>query len=131
MSALPCEIQKHLRLLLLSTSLWASALPAADPAGSGPERAIVIGGETDIAFANAEVDWSELQQRDLPAIIANMDVGHGATYSQSNGGPFASGPLTWLQWQLRDDAQARAKFSGNDCGYCTGSDWDLRRHNID
>ena len=41
MSALPCEMQKHLRLLLLSTSLWASAVPAADPAGSGPERAIV------------------------------------------------------------------------------------------
>jgi hypothetical protein len=93
--------------------------------------AYFIGGETDIAYANAEVDWSELQQRDLPAIIANMDVGHGATFSQPNGGPFTSGPLAWLQWQLRDDAEARAMFVGNDCGYCTESVWDLRRHNID
>lgn len=93
--------------------------------------AYFIGGETDIAYANAEVDWQELQTRDIPAIIANMDVGHGATYNEPNGGPFASGPLAWLQWQLQDDPQARAMFVGDDCGFCSGSDWDMRRHNVD
>lgn len=89
--------------------------------------AYFIGGETDIAYANAEVDWQELQQQDVPAVIANMDVGHGATYNQPNGGPFASGPLAWLQWQLKDDAQARDMFVGEACGFCSAdSGWVLR-----
>ena len=90
--------------------------------------AYFIGGETDIAWANAEVDWQELQQFDLPAINANMDVGHGATYGMPNGGAFAGGPLAWLQWQLRGEAAARAMFVGEDCGLCTDADWRLRRH---
>ena len=90
--------------------------------------AYFIGGETDIAYDNAENDWAELQDSDILAISANMDVGHGATYSQPNGGPFASGPLAWLQWQLQGDSEAEAKFVGADCGFCSGSDWDLRTH---
>lgn len=88
--------------------------------------AYFIGGESDIAYVNAEADWAELQATDITAINANMDVGHGGTYDQPNGGPFASGPLAWLQWQLQGDAAARAKFVGDDCGFCTDSDWYLR-----
>ncbi|HMB74442.1 MAG TPA: alpha/beta hydrolase [Gammaproteobacteria bacterium] len=90
--------------------------------------AYFIGGETDIAYPNAEVDWQDLQELNIPAINANMDVGHGATYGMPNGGPFASGPLAWLQWQLKDDAAARAMFMGADCGFCSGTDWTIRRH---
>lgn len=90
--------------------------------------AYFIGGETDIAHANAEIDWQELQALQLPAINANLDVGHGATYNQPHGGPFAAGPLAWLKWQLRDDADARAMFVGENCGFCSGTDWNLRRH---
>ncbi len=92
--------------------------------------AYFIGGETDIAYANAEMDWKELQTLRIPAINANMDVGHGATYSQPNGGPFASGPLAWLKWQLKGDAAARAMFVGERCGFCDGTSWKLRRHGI-
>src|SRR5688572_29714515 len=53
--------------------------------------AYFIGGESDIAYANAEVDWKELQALRVPAVNANMDVGHGATYHLPNGGVFASG----------------------------------------
>ena len=90
--------------------------------------AYFIGGESDIAYANAEVDWQELLLLDIPAINANMDVGHGATYSQPNGGPFAAGPLAWLEWQLKGDAEARAMFVGEDCGLCGDGEWTLRRH---
>lgn len=90
--------------------------------------AYFIGGETDIAYANAELDWEALQTRDIVAINANMDVGHGGTYNMPNGGPFARGPLAWLEWQLKDDAEARAMFVGEDCGFCTDSEWRLRRH---
>ncbi len=90
--------------------------------------AYFIGGESDIAYDNAEEDWQALQALELIAINANLDVGHGATYSQTNGGKFAIGPLAWLQWQLRDDPSARAMFVGEECGLCTDSDWQLRRH---
>jgi hypothetical protein len=90
--------------------------------------AYFIGGESDIAHPNAEQDWQALQKLGLTAINANMDVGHGATYSLPNGGPFARGPLAWLQWQLKGDAQAQALFVGADCGFCADSDWTLRRH---
>jgi dienelactone hydrolase len=90
--------------------------------------AYFIGGESDIAHANSEADWRELQRLDLTAVNANMDVGHGATYHMPNGGPFASGPLAWLEWQLKGDSQARAMFVGDNCGFCTDSAWTLRRH---
>jgi len=90
--------------------------------------AYFIGGESDIAHPNAEQDWQALQKLDLAAINANMDVGHGATYQMPNGGPFASGPLAWLEWQLKGDAEARAMFVGEACDFCSGSDWTLRRH---
>jgi len=89
--------------------------------------AYFIGGETDIAYANAEIDWQELQALELPAINANLDVGHGATYNQPNGGPFAVGPLAWLKWQLQDDTDSRAMFVGEGCGFCASTEWRLRR----
>lgn len=90
--------------------------------------AYFIGGETDIAYENAEADWQALQQLNVVAINANMDVGHGATYDQPNGGAFTSGPLAWLEWQLKGDRQAEAMFVGDACGFCSGNDWHLRRH---
>lgn len=90
--------------------------------------AYFIGGESDIAYANSEIDWQELQSRRIPALNAQMDVGHGATFNQPNGGPFTSGPLAWLQWQLKGDAKARAMFVGENCGFCSGEQWKMRRH---
>jgi dienelactone hydrolase len=90
--------------------------------------AYFIGGERDIAYTNAENDWDALTQLDIVAVNANMDVGHGATYSMPNGGPFASGPLAWLQWQLQGESRARAMFVGERCGFCSAGDWTLRRH---
>jgi len=91
--------------------------------------AYFIGGEKDIAHANAEADWQDLQRLAIPAINANLDVGHGATYAQPQGGPFAAGPLAWLQWQLRGDMQARAQFTGERCGFCDAQGgWRLKRH---
>jgi alpha-beta hydrolase superfamily lysophospholipase len=90
--------------------------------------AYFIGGESDIAHANAEQDWQALQQLEIAAINASMDVGHGATYHMPNGGPFARGPVAWLEWQLKGDTQARAMFVGEDCGLCASGDWTLRRH---
>jgi dienelactone hydrolase len=90
--------------------------------------AYFIGGESDIAFPNAEEDWRALERLQIAAVNANLDVGHGATYQMPNGGPFARGPLAWLEWQLKGDAQARAMFVGETCGLCAAGDWTMRRH---
>jgi dienelactone hydrolase len=90
--------------------------------------AYFIGGETDVAWANAEQDWQDLQSLDIMAINANMDVGHGATYGMPGGGPFGAAPIAWLQYQLKDDRQAGAMFIGDQCGLCMSPDWQLRRH---
>ena len=90
--------------------------------------AYFIGGESDIAWVNAEQDWQDLQRLGLTAINANMDVGHGATYSQPGGGPFADAPLAWLRWQLQGNTEAREMFVGDDCGLCSHAAWTLRRY---
>ncbi len=92
--------------------------------------AYFIGGETDIAYPQAEKDWADLKTQNMPAIIANMDVGHGATYSQPGGYPFAEGPIAWLKFQLQDDEHAEAMFTGENCGLCKSTDWNYRRHGL-
>lgn len=93
--------------------------------------AYFIGGESDVAYPNAEQDWEDLQRFPLAAINANLDVGHGATYHEPRGGAFAAGPIAWLRWQLLEDATAAAQFQGPDCGFCEREDWRLRRHGLD
>lgn len=87
--------------------------------------AYFIGGESDIAYVNAEQDWQDLQQLGLPAINANLDVGHGATYSEPRGGAFAAGPIAWKadsfgpacpQGQIAADGALGANIS-EDCLY--------------
>jgi dienelactone hydrolase len=92
--------------------------------------AYFIGGESDIAYVNAEQDWQDLQRGSVPALNANLDVGHGATYAQPQGGAFAAGPLAWLQWQLKDDTNARAQLLGQPCGLCSAGQWRVRAHGL-
>lgn len=70
--------------------------------------------------------WRSLTNR-----TANMDVGHGATYSMPGGGPFGEGPIAWLKFQLQKDVEAAAIFIGPDCGLCRDEVWQLRRHRME
>ena len=47
----------------------------------------VIGGTSDIAYPNAIDDWGKLPSG-LPAFMGNLNVGHGGTYTATNGGEF-------------------------------------------
>lgn len=78
------------------------------------------GGEADGATANTKDDLNYVE---APLFYATMEVGHMATYAQPNGGPFAAGPVAWLKWQLKDDADAKAMFVGENCGLCQDSQW--------
>jgi len=39
---------------------------------------------------------------------ANLDTGHGGTYSATNGGKFGKAVVAYLQWQWRGDQASKA-----------------------
>jgi dienelactone hydrolase len=82
----------------------------------------ILGGETDIAYANGMDDFRRIQH--VPAYLGNLvGVGHGGTYWEPNGGKAAAAVVAWLDWQLRGDAQAAKMFVGKDCGLCRDPAW--------
>lgn len=59
----------------------------------------LIGGKSDIAYPNATDDYRRITN--VPAVIANLNVGHGGTFNENHGGSFAEMALLWLDWQLK------------------------------
>lgn len=88
----------------------------------------IIGGPTDVAYANAMEDFKLIDH--VPVAMANLPVGHGGTYHEPNGGAAAQVAVDWLNWQLRGDAKAGARFVGENCGLCTDARWTLERKNF-
>ena len=59
----------------------------------------IIGGEKDIAYPQAIDDFAKIDK--VPVAMANLDVGHGGTYSQPNGGEFGRVAVAWLKWTAK------------------------------
>src|SRR5262245_17575796 len=74
----------------------------------------VLGGSTDIAYANGMDDFARIAH--VPVAVANIDTGHGGTYWEPNGGAAAQVVVRWLDWRLRGDADAGRAFVGAKCG---------------
>ena len=89
----------------------------------------ILGGETDIAYANGMDDFQRINH--VPVAAANLPVGHGGTYHLDNGGSAAQVAVNWLQWQLRGDAQARTWFVGDDCKLCVDAEWTLESKGLE
>ena len=85
----------------------------------------ILGGPTDIAYANGMDDFKTIDT--VPVMAANLDVGHGGTFIQPNGGRAASVAVSWLDWQLKGDPEAAKRFTGDDCGLCKNPDWTLQK----
>ena len=81
----------------------------------------VLGGPSDIAYVNGMDDYQRIEH--VPVAVANIDKGHGGTYWEENGGAAADVVVSWLEWQLRGDAKAGQRFSGQQCGLCMDSEW--------
>jgi hypothetical protein len=96
----------------------------------GPHAPVVyfIGGPTDIAYANAEDDFLRIER--VPLFNANLNVGHGGTFRQSNGGWFGEVGVAWLAWQLKGDKTAAKMFTGEKCGLCVESVWHVKTKNM-
>ena len=88
----------------------------------------ILGGEKDIAYKNGMDDFQRINQ--VPVAVANIEKGHGGTYFDPNGGAAAQVAVSWLQWQLRGDAKAKAMFVGKDCGLCKDPQWKLEKKKI-
>jgi hypothetical protein len=85
----------------------------------------ILGGPTDIAYANGMDDYNRIEH--VPAMVANIDVGHGGTFMQPNGGAAATVAVKWLDWQLKGDREAARYFTGEDCKLCADASWKLER----
>jgi len=85
----------------------------------------IEGGPTDIAYENGMDDFKRITH--VPVAMANLPVGHGGTFNEPNGGAAASVAVSWLNWQLRGDAQSAKRFVGEDCGLCKDAQWSLQR----
>lgn len=89
----------------------------------------LLGGPSDIAYDNGMDDFRRIEH--VPAVVANLDVGHGGTFYEPNGGKAALVAIAWLDWQLKGDQQASTWFSGSSCRLCTGSEWKIDRKRLD
>ena len=85
----------------------------------------ILGGPKDIAYENGMDDFKRISH--VPVAVANLPVGHGGTYNEPNGGEAASVAVSWLDWQLRGDAQSGKRFIGDDCGLCRDTQWSFER----
>jgi len=85
----------------------------------------ILGGPKDIAYENGMDDFKRISH--VPAAVANLPVGHSGTYNEPNGGAAASVAVSWLDWQLRGDAQSGKRFVGDDCGLCKDTQWSFER----
>lgn len=85
----------------------------------------IEGGPKDIAYENGMDDFKRITH--VPVAMANLQVGHGGTFNEPNGGAAASVAVSWLNWQLRGDAQSAKRFVGEDCGLCKDAQWSLER----
>jgi hypothetical protein len=46
----------------------------------------------------------------IPSVMANLDVGHMATYYELQGGQFGKAAVAFYDWQMKGDARAGEKF---------------------
>lgn len=48
-----------------------------------------------------------------PSWLGNLPVGHGATYSEVNGGKFGKAAQLWLRWVLTGETSVNTFFVGD------------------
>ena len=90
----------------------------------------VLGGPSDIAYANGMDDYAHITK--VPAMTVNIgDVGHGGTFYELNGGKAAQIAVAWLDWRLKGDTDASKLFVGADCSLCRDPDVKLQKKGID
>jgi hypothetical protein len=88
----------------------------------------LTGGPGDVAHENAVDDFAKIDT--VPVFIGSLGVGHGGTFSQPNGGEWASVTVRWLNWNLKGNADASRDFSGPSCRLCTDTRWTIQQKRL-
>lgn len=88
----------------------------------------LLGGPSDIAYNNGMDDYAQINH--VPVYVANLDVGHGGTYSKPHGGEFAKVATAWYQWQLKGDKQAGTLFTDKSGGLWKSDVWTIENKNM-
>jgi hypothetical protein len=71
-----------------------------------------LGGPSDIAYQNGERDYNYMPAG-TPKWKGNLNVGHGGTYTDYNGGKYGIIGGHWVQWILRGNSSASAYLTGS------------------
>lgn len=66
----------------------------------------------------------------LPALKGQLDVGHGGTYRDPNGGKFGKVVVSWLEWHFKGDTTARDLLTKPNSPYVTDG-WGFVNKNLD
>ena len=85
--------------------------------------AYVLGGPSDIAWANGNDDFARIDH--VPVVLASLPVGHGGTFALENGGQWAKFAVNWLDWQLRADEEAQMAILNAECPLCSAEGWTI------
>ncbi len=89
----------------------------------------LLGGKLDIAYGNGMDDYARINH--VPIFVGNLEVGHGGTYGQPNGGEFARVATAWYKWQLKGDQEAGKLFTGKTPSLAQSSGWVVEKKNMD
>ena len=116
-------------LLVMNSGMGEMTLANATPAfvqAIHTPTVYIIGGETDIAYPNAEIDYKNFPNQ--PVAWVNLPVGHGGTYSQEFGGEFSRMARTWLDYMFKGGKEGERLFKNRDL---TGFDgWTVQSKNF-
>ena len=85
------------------------------------------GGTADVAYANANGDYSRIE--DLPVVKISTIDGHHGTYYEKNAGAYAVAARMWLNWQLKGKVADSALFMNDDYIKALHPDWTFERKN--
>lgn len=86
-----------------------------------------LGGPSDIAYNNGMRDYRALRSG-VPSWNGNLNVGHGGTYNDQNGGKFAAAGQRFFRWVLKGDTSVASYFTGNGA---QADGWTVERKDLD
>ena len=88
----------------------------------------IIGGPTDIAYANAAKDFAHIKK--VPVVMVNTPPdGHHGTFYELYGGGYAVAVRKWLDWQLKGKVGESALFLDTEYMHWKYPEWTVDRKN--
>lgn len=94
--------------------IWSSGLLSGYDAARNFRKPVFffMGGQSDIAYGNGERDYNYMPAG-TPKWKGNLNVGHGGTYHEFNGGKFGVIGARWVEWIMRGNATSGSYLTGD------------------